>query len=93
MLAPKISLSQLLWSMVGVAVFLALVSTAWRGSIAAFGLALAIVLLPIVFFVYSNVYWALYLFAAGTRHRLNQRQSDLKNLPPHTESETMEPTK
>ena len=88
MLAPKISLSQLLWCMVGVAVFLALVSTAWRGNIATFGQALAISLLPILFLTYAGVYWVLYLFAAAMRLRnLNN------NSPPHADAKTMEPNK
>ena len=75
MIAPKITLSQLLWCMVGVAIFLALVSTAWRGNLVTFGQSVAIALLPLVFLCYAISYWLLFAIANGTRQNLSRSRN------------------
>ena len=75
MLAPKISLRQLLWSMAGIAIFLAMVSTAWRGNLVTFGQSLAIGLLPLLFLIYAITYWILFGIASWIDWRLRSRQN------------------
>ena len=63
MLAPKISLRQLLLFMVFVAFYLALASLAYRGNVVALGLSVSIAGLVFVFFAYAVSYWLLFGFA------------------------------
>ncbi len=71
MLAPRISLKQLLIFVGVVACYFGIVSLAYRGNIVAFGLAWSIAGLSFVFLIYTFSYWLLYGLA---RLLFGQRQ-------------------
>ena len=73
MLAPKISLKQLLLGMVFLAIVLGLVSMGVRGSMVAVGLSIAILSLPVLFVFYALIYIVLSRFAAVGVIRRNSK--------------------
>ena len=75
MLAPKITLRQLLWGIFAIACFLTMISSAWRGNLTMFGQSLAIALLPLLFLIFASAYW--FLFACAKW--LDERLSRLRN--------------
>jgi hypothetical protein len=86
MLAPRISLKQLLMFMVAVAIYLAIASMAYRGNIVALGLALSIAGLVFVFLVYSISYWILYWLAVLRAGRKSVIVSTTKSGKPVQEA-------
>lgn len=72
---PRITLRQLLIGMVFVAIYLAIVAMAWRGSYVAFGLAVSCAALLPVLVIYAAWYWLLVAVAETVFKRSGEDQS------------------
>ena len=82
LLAPRISLKQMLIGMVGVAAVLALVSSAYQGSVVAFAIAASLITLPFLFLFYAVVYVLMAL--VSLRHKQRHQLQPLEKPGPAT---------